>query len=306
MDAMEKNAQPMLSVCVFAYNHEKYFAQALDSVLLQKVDFELEIIIAEDYSTDSTLQIAEAYQARYPAIIRVVQPSRREKLTIQGHQTGRFNFLNALNSCRGKYIAVLDGDDYWLVSDKLQRQVDYLENNPDCSLVFHNVYLQQSEEQSELNRTYLPDLFPGNLDLRQLLVRENYIPTSSVLFRNNIPNAFPKIFNTCMFGDWPLHIYNLKFGSPAYMREAMSVYRFGNGIWTKRKKIDQLLPILDFYDQVDEIMPKDILILIPRALVRLHRIVAWEYFKELKLVCFGRHMRISLWKWLEWLGGKKN
>src|SRR3970040_1377693 len=100
--------KPMVSVCITTYNQEKYLAEALDSVLSQKVDFE--IIIGEDYSTDSTLQIAQDYQARYPRLIKVVQSGHKEKLIINGHASGRYNFLNVLSLSQGKYIALLDGD----------------------------------------------------------------------------------------------------------------------------------------------------------------------------------------------------
>lgn len=290
--------KPTVSVCVFAYNHERYLARALDSVMSQRVNFELEMIIAEDYSSDTTLHVAQSYQVRYPDLIRVEQSGQKDKLVINGHQTGRYNFFNALRTCRGKYIAFLDGDDYWLDSNKLQRQVDYLEGHPDCSFVFHNVYLEQSESQAELKQTYLSSTFPDNQNLRRLLVNMNYVPTSSVMFRNNIPEKFPRIFYTCMFGDWPLHVLNLNFGNPKYMNEAMSVYKFGSGIWTRKKKVDQLRAILDYYDQIGEIMPKDVLDLVPLALARINRIIALQYLKEGKLVRFGVHLLIGVWHWM--------
>lgn len=290
--------KPMVSVCVFAYNHEKYLVRALDSVFSQRVSFPFEVIIAEDYSTDSTLQIAQSYQARHPGIVRVEQSGQRVKLIINGHQTARHNFLNALRACRGKYIAFLDGDDYWLATDKLQRQVDYLEGHSDCSFVFHNVYLEQSENKTELKQTYLPDTFPDNQNLRNLLVSRNYVPTSSVVFRNNIPKLLPKIFYTCMFGDWPLHVFNLNFGNPKYMNEAMSVYKFGTGIWTSKKKLEQLKAILDYYAQVSEIMPKDVLYLVRFALANTHRVIASEYLKERALVRYCVHSLMGTWSWM--------
>lgn len=296
--------KPTVSVCVFAYNHERYLARALDSVITQRVNFELEMIIAEDYSSDTTLHVAQSYQVRYPDLIRVEQSGQKDKLVINGHQTGRYNFFNALRTCRGKYIAFLDGDDYWLDSNKLQKQVDYLESHPDCSFVFHNVYLERGDSQPELKQTYLPDTFPDNQNVRQLLVQMNYVQTSSVLFRNNIPQTFPQIFYTCMFGDWPLHVFNLNFGNPKYMNEAMSVYRYGSGIWTRKKKVDQMSAILDFYDQVTEIMPKDLLELVPLALARNNKIIALEYFKEGKLMRFGVYALRGVWQWI--LGSLKS
>jgi glycosyltransferase involved in cell wall biosynthesis len=285
---------PTVSVCVFAYNHERYLAEALDSVLSQKVDFPFEVIIAEDYSSDSTFQIARGYQERHPDLIRVEQSGRKEKLLINGHQTGRYNFFNALGACRGKYIAFLDGDDYWIDPGKLQRQVDYLEAHPDCSFVFHNVYLERGD-RSARKQTYLPAGFADRRDVRQLLMQMNYVQTSSVLFRNNVPKEFPRIFHTCMFGDWPLHVFNLNFGYPEYMDEVMSVYRIGSGSWTRKRKIDQMKAILDFYDRVAEIAPKDVMASIPLALARNNRAIALEYLKKGSLLRFGMHALRAAW-----------
>ena len=280
---------PTLSVCVFAYNHEARLAAALDSVLSQKVNFEFETLIAEDYSSDSTLQVAQSYRSRYPHLVRIEQSGHREKMMIKGHQTGRYNLFHALRACRGKYIAFLDGDDYWIDPAKLQKQVDYLEDHADCSFVFHNVYLKHDRDQSMPRNTYLPASFPGNRDVRHLLVQANCAPTSSVVFRRNIPSEFPRIFHTCMFGDWPLHIFNLNFGNPKYMNEVMGVYTYGSGSWSRKPKIDQVLAILDFYDQAPEILPKDLLHLLPKAQARNNRIVAMEYLKQFKLTRFARH-----------------
>ncbi len=291
---------PLVSVCIITYNHERYLSRAIDSVLRQEVDFEFEVIIGEDYSSDSTLQIAFSYQDQYQNRIKVAQSGKKKKLLIDGHQTGRFNFLNALQKCQGKYIALLDGDDYWLDSNKLQKQVDYLENHPDCSFSFHNVYLQVYDNQSTFKKTYLSDTFYNNKNLRHLLVQINYVPTSSVVFRNNVPEFFPEIFYKCMFGDWPLHILNLNYGNPGYLKETMSVYRFGSGIWTKKTKVDQMQPILKFYDWIYEIAPQDIRGLIPFALAKNNIKMAFECLKTLKLYNFCVHLTMGVYHWLFW------
>lgn len=290
--------KPAVSVCVFAYNHEAHLAKALDSVLSQKVDFDIEIIIAEDYSSDATLQVAQEYQKRHPDLIRIEQSGRKEKLVINGHQTGRYNLFNALRACRGKYIAFLDGDDYWIDPDKLRKQVDYLENHADCSFVFHNVRLEQGGYQPTPNQTYLPASFPDQRNVRHLLVQMNYAQTSSVVFRNNTPEKFPSIYHTCMFGDWPLHIFNLNFGNPEYMPEVMSVYRYGSGIWSRKPKVDQMQAIIEFYDQVPEILPQDLRRLVPLALAANHKIFALEYLRQGKIAHFGVHALKSAWHWI--------
>jgi len=289
---------PLVSVCVFAYNHEGYLTEALESVLSQKVGFPFEVIIAEDYSSDGTLHVAQDYQARYPDLIRIEQSGRKDKLLINGHQTGRYNLLNVLHACRGRYIAFLDGDDYWIDSEKLQKQVDFMEAHEGCSLIFHNAYLVRGEGSTARGETYLPAGFARDRDMKQLLVEMNYVQTSSVMFRNNTPQEFPRIFYTCMFGDWPLHVYNLNFGYPEYMHEVMSVYRIGTGIWSRKKRTDQMKGILEFYDQVTGIMPKELLHLIPSAQARNNRITAREYMKEGRPVYYCLHMVMAVCYWL--------
>ena len=111
---------PLVSVCMTTYNHEHYIAEAIESVITQRVNFALEIVIGEDCSTDNTLAICRDYQARYPEIIRIV--ARENNIGMHA------NYRRTIEACSGKYIAMLDGDDYFTDPDKLQMQVDALES----------------------------------------------------------------------------------------------------------------------------------------------------------------------------------
>lgn len=255
---MNKSAsKPIVSVCVIAYNHEKYLAEALNSVLSQKVNFEFEVIIGEDYSTDSTLRIAQEYQARYPNQIRVVQSVHKRKLEINGHATGRYNLLNTLGLCHGKYIALLDGDDYWIDPNKLQKQIEFLEQHEEYSFAFHNVYMDDnnSGNSEAVRKTFLPSSFSEEVGLDELLLIRNFVPTSSVVFRNNIPGTFPDVFYKAAIGDWPLHLFNLNFGHVKYMEDVMGVYRIGSGLWSNKNWEDQLLLVIYTYKYFAEIVP---------------------------------------------------
>lgn len=260
-------ATPLVSICVFAYNHEKYLAKALESVLAQQVDFAIEVLIAEDYSGDSTLQVALDYQARYPGLIRIEQSGLKEKLAINGRLTGRYNFFNVSSACCGRYIAWLDGDDYWTDNFKLQKQVDFLEANPEYSFTFHNALLVTDSQQT-LSPTlkFHPDDFSSRGDIDSMFVYGNNAPTSSVVFRNHIPSTWPEIFHKAGFADWPLHIFNLNFGKAFYMQDTMSVYRIGSGIWTQRAKSEQLESMIRFYDYIGEILPEQLRKELPNAL----------------------------------------
>src|SRR6266851_2413988 len=122
-----------VSVLVTTYNHEKYIAQALDSVLMQETNFEYEIIIAEDCSIDQTRSIVVDFQRRNPGKIRLLLPEEH-----LGYGSGNGIFAQAFELARGEYVALLDGDDYWISPQKLQKQVEFLKVHPECVLCFHN------------------------------------------------------------------------------------------------------------------------------------------------------------------------
>lgn len=118
----------MLSVVMTTYNHERYIAQAIESVLRQQTDFRIEIVVGEDCSTDRTLNIVSDYQRIYPEAIRVVTSE---------HNVGwRANYRRSIEAARGKYIAMLDGDDYFTHRKKLQMQVELLEAHPDVGMCY--------------------------------------------------------------------------------------------------------------------------------------------------------------------------
>src|SRR5690554_1920397 len=121
----------MVSVVMPTYNHEEYIRQAIESVLMQETDFIFELIIVEDYSSDDTKKIALEYADKHPKIINVLDSEKNLGITD--------NYLRAMGEITGKYIAICEGDDYWTDPLKLQKQVDFMERNPDCSFCFHPV-----------------------------------------------------------------------------------------------------------------------------------------------------------------------
>ncbi|OPY11919.1 MAG: putative glycosyltransferase EpsE [Syntrophus sp. PtaB.Bin138] len=123
-------ADPVVSVQMVTYNHEQYIARSIEGVLSQETTFPIELIVGEDCSTDRTRDIVMNYQRNHPAVIRVVTSKKNVGMRKNGRRTEL--------KCRGKYIAFLDGDDYWHDPGKLQRQVDYLESHPECGMVCTN------------------------------------------------------------------------------------------------------------------------------------------------------------------------
>src|SRR5436190_4362149 len=138
-----------VSVLVTTYNHEKYIAQSLDSVLMQETNFDFEIVIFEDCSTDATRGIVIAYQKRYPGKIRLRLPDR--------NQCSNKPFAEEFEAAPSPFIAIMDGDDYWTSPRKLQKQVEFLDAHPECALCFHNALRIYEDE----DRAPFPQNFAG-------------------------------------------------------------------------------------------------------------------------------------------------
>ena len=129
---MEDN-KIMVSVCCITYNQAEYIKYALDSFLIQKTNFKYEVIIHDDASTDGTAEIIKEYADKYPEIIKPIFQTENQ------YSKGVKRILNfTFKEAKGKYIALCEGDDYWINENKLQLQVEYMEKNPNCTLLFHN------------------------------------------------------------------------------------------------------------------------------------------------------------------------
>lgn len=220
-----------VSVRIITYNHGPFIRQAIDSVLMQKTNFDFEIVIGEDGSTDGTREITQEYAARHPEKIKLLLNDRKNIIHIHGKPTGRWNFINTLKNCRGEYVALLDGDDYWISPDKLQKQVDLLDRNPQCSTCFHNVDVINSDGSPGSE-----DMARGKqpfYDLVDLLDGKFFPATGSVMFRNGLFGEFPEWIKTVMLGDYSLHVLNGQRGQFGYLDEVMGVYRrHAGGIWS--------------------------------------------------------------------------
>jgi glycosyltransferase involved in cell wall biosynthesis len=213
-----------LSVCIFAYNLEKFIARSIESVLSQETDFEYEIVIGEDCSTDSTRAIALAYQQKYPGKIRVL--CNEKNLGIME------NYTHTINQCRGEFIALLDGDDYWIGDRKLQVQVDYLTANPEYVLCFHDAKILKKDGSFDNITCCGPD--HKKIVSFKDVICDVHIPTSSLVFRRNGLSDFPpEWFNYTYCPDRPIFLLLLANGPGYYFNELWSVYRkHPNGFWT--------------------------------------------------------------------------
>ncbi|MBA3758513.1 glycosyltransferase [Candidatus Saccharibacteria bacterium] len=213
------SSKPLVSIVSVTYNQEKYVKAALDSFLMQQVNFAFEIIIADDCSADKTPDIIREYAEKNPDIIKPIL--RKHNLGVAG------NFLATLKEARGKYIALCEGDDFWTDASKLQKQVDFLESNPDYSICFHPVRVMfENNEHKESTWPNIKDY--SKITIKELL-KENFIPTNSVLYRRQ---KYDSLSVDVMPIDWYLHAYHAQFGKIGFINNTMSTYRrHDGGIW---------------------------------------------------------------------------
>lgn len=205
-----------VSVCILSYNYENYIAQCLESVLIQRCNFSFEIVIADDLSKDDTRRIINSYYDRYPKIIKL---SFNEE-----NIGGTKNWIKAINACSGKYIALLDGDDYFTDSFKLQKQYDCLENNLNSNICFHAVE-EIYDDKPSLNKITKSN--KAVLTVEDLIKGGWFIRTSSTFFRNGILPLSPPswVFKYPYRYDSIIHILLTLNGNCIYLNEVMSVWR---------------------------------------------------------------------------------
>ena len=238
---------PKVSVLMITYNQEKFIAQAIDSALMQETNFFFEIVIGEDCSTDGTREICQAYQEKFPDRIRLLA---REK------NLGMFdNFLFTFQECKGQYLAVLEGDDYWVDALKLQKQADFLDNNSEFAMVFTRT---EAFYQDENRPGYeIPPPGSGPYVLENLL-RLNFIANCSVMYRQGLANELPRWLYKLDMLDWPLHILHAQHGKIGFVDDITAKYRIHPGSqFSSRRVIDNLKSIFAFYKDISPYLGKN-------------------------------------------------
>ena len=228
-----------LSVMLITYNHEPFIAQALESILAQRVNFEYEIVVGEDCSTDRTREIVIDFHNRNPD--RIVPLIRDRNLGMMR------NLEQTLSACRGKYVALIEGDDYWTCVDKLQKQVDFLDTHPEYNICCHRARIFNEiggEHTLEKSGAAKAGIFPsrqgGTYTIEDLLA-ENFIMTCTVVYRNGTIGALPNWFLELQLGDWPLCALAARSGPIYLMNEVMAAYRVHTGgVWSSRTAIGRL------------------------------------------------------------------
>lgn len=206
---------------------------------MQETDFPFEIILGEDGSTDGTREICQAYAEKHPDIIRLYLRSREDVIYIAGRPTGRFNFMENIRAARGKYIALCDGDDYWLSKDKLQKQHDFLEAHPDYVVVYHDA-ITVDEAGNTLKESRVHDNVKRDFSALELQ-KKKWILMLSLFFSNDcisFPPEFVKVPNADTFLISLLGAH----GKGKYFGDIRGAYRMNAGsIWNAQSSLFQTI-----------------------------------------------------------------
>lgn len=218
--------KPKVSICITTYRHEEFIGNCIDSVLQQKTNFDFEILIGEDNSSDRTREICIEYAEKYPSKIRLFLHDRSNVISLNNRPTGRYNFVYNLTHTNGEYVAMLDGDDYWIDPLKLQKQVDFLDQHSDFSVCAHHT--KDLGEAGEFKYKELRwDNKMSEFSVYSLIFGRLF-HLSSIMFRQiEIPEGM--IDPSIIAGDLPLSLLATNNKKIKILDDVMSVYRIHNG-----------------------------------------------------------------------------
>jgi len=233
----------LVSVCCITYNHEKYIRDTIEGFLMQKTNFDFEIIIGEDFSTDETAKIVMEYANKYPDII---------KAECNAHNIGTMpNFFKTIQKATGKYIALCEGDDYWTDPLKLQSQVDFLEKNKDYVITAHKHDTLKNEVIYKLDKNLNESL------TLQDLAFDIPFNTLTVMFKRSALDINEYINLKINYAHF-LFLYLAQFGKVHYNNTSMAVYRVHTGgIWSGKTFYDRAMMGISTLGEIIEYFSKN-------------------------------------------------
>lgn len=257
---------------MITYNHEKFIKQAIEGVLMQETNFDFELIISNDNSPDNSDNIITE-------IIKNHSNGSKIKYTKNTNNLGMMpNFLQALKQCKGEYIALCEGDDYWTDTKKLQKQVDFLDANKNFAICFHPVNIDYQNEISEDSITKKVEQQTTIFDLAS----GNYLHTCSVVYRNNLFNDFPKYFKKSPIGDYFLHLLNAQHGDIYCIEEIMGNYRVHDtSYWSSKNENERQQIWVEFLKKIKPLFSRKVRKIIKRQ-IRMYQPKKMSWFKKIK------------------------
>lgn len=219
-----------VSILCITYNQEDFIRQALESFVTQKTNFNFEVIIGDDHSTDKTTDIIREFEKKFPKIIKPIY--RNKNIGISN------NLFDIFKKANGEYISMCAGDDFFIDINKIQMQSDFLDKNPDYSLCFHltKVFFENNEEKE----TLFPDLNKINKFTLKTLLEDNFLQANSVMYKKTDYKNLP---SDIIPEDLYLHLYHAKNGKIGFINKVMSAYRKHEGSiwWNTYKNADKII-----------------------------------------------------------------
>jgi glycosyltransferase involved in cell wall biosynthesis len=211
-----------VSVLIATYNQKNYIAQAIESALDQQTNFDYEILVGDDCSTDGTQEVVLEYEKKYPNRVKAVLHPKNLG------QNGLFNAIETLKLTKGEYVTVLDGDDYYIHPYRLQKLADFLDKNPSFTAAFHNTKVVYEYENNRSELLNSPNQ-KAEITIDDLIGEDEiwFMGTSAVMFRKALVNydtCAPWVYRSTS-GDIPRYILLAKQGPIGYIPDVMSVYR---------------------------------------------------------------------------------
>ena len=242
-------ATPKVSVAVITYNHSRYIAQAVESVLAQRTSFPFEIVIGDDCSTDGTGEILQALQSRFPDKIRLIRHPVNLGLL------GKKNLVATFAECRGGYLAYLEGDDYWGDPGKLQRQADLLDAEPGFIGCFHDIQMLKDGPGPEPYDMRYPSTVT-TVRLPEMLCY-GFPHLMTMMYRRADLATFPAWFYDICMGDWSLFSLLVMQGPMAYIRDLPAgIYRIhGSSYWLGKPFVERTFDEIHAYKTFLGIFP---------------------------------------------------
>ncbi len=226
----------LVAIHCLVYNHEPYLRDCLEGFVMQQTNFPFVAIVHDDASTDSSAAIIREYEEKYPHIFKPIYETENQYSKRDGSIDRIMN--EAIDATGAKYVAMCEGDDYWIDPLKLQKQVDFMENHLDCACYAHNsLMLNTKTHEIELFNDKL--LCMHDYTLEQFITRDWFTPTQSILYRRDAYNTFADIPGF-MHGDYSI-LLNILLREGSYLHyenEIMSVYRNGGWASTHFKEQD--------------------------------------------------------------------
>ncbi len=240
------SSEVRVSICCTTYNHEDYIEETLRGFLIQRTQFPFEIIVHDDASTDNTLGILRKYKNEYPELINLIAQNINQYS--QGKKIAR-DFV--WSEAKGDYIALCEGDDYWIAAQKLQMQFDALENNKTIDLCFHDHY------DLDVSGKITPSLIHSNrknhvLEVKEILMADgSFMSTASLMIKTKSLLNMPDWFSSTPVSDFFIQVI-CSLNGALFLPERMSVYRaFAPNSWTSTFKSMSTTSLKNYYDLFD-------------------------------------------------------